>query len=324
MNRRDNSLLLLALCATTWPPRLSAQAPRRIGLLLTAETLPDNKALFASRLKELGWEQGRNVEIVERSAQGKLDQLPALAQELVDAKVELVATFLNAATFAMQRVAPSIPVVMVIGADPVAAGIVRSLAHPGGNVTGLSFDAAPETYGKHLEILRALVPKAQRVGVLWESAVPGVRNYVAALDQAAQKLRFELRWFDLSKDRDFSATFEAMRADQLAGFVSIGGPLIQQRRKELSDLAAKFRLPGVWHSSAMVRSGGLISYGAMTSHFWLRAAEYVDRILRGARPADLPVQLPTHFELVLNRRRAQELGLVIPHALALQVTEVIE
>lgn len=324
MKRRDSSLLLLALCGTAWPLGLSAQASRRIGMLLTADIVPSVRSLFVNRLKELGWEQGRNVEIVERSANGKLELLPALAQELVDARVEVVATFLNVATLAMQRAAPSIPVVMVIGADPVAAGFVRSLARPGGNVTGFSWDAAAETYGKHLEILRALVPKARRFGVLWDSTTPGHRNYIAALNQVAQKIQVELRWFDISMDGDFTATFEAMHADGLAGFVDIGGPLIYQRRNLLVNLAAKFRLPGVWHSSAMARAGGLISYGPQSNQFWPRAAEYVDRILRGAKPADLPVQLPTHFELVLNRKRAQELGLVIPQALALQISEVIE
>ncbi len=323
MRRRDTAFGLFALGALA-PAVRAQQVSRRVGVLVTTTPAISFREIFEARLKALGWQEGRNLVLVYRSADGKLERLPELADELVRAKVEVIVTFLNPATLAVKRAAPSIPIVMAIGANPVAAGIVQSLAHPGGNITGMSFDAAPETYGKQLELLREIVPGIRRAGVFWESAVAGQVSYVAALDQAANTLRIELRYHDFTVIKDIASPFESMRASAAAGFVTIGGPVILQRRKELTELAAMYRLPGIWHARAMAEIGGLIAYGPTSGQFWLRAAEYVDRILRGVKPADLPVQQPTEFELVVNMKSAKALGLTIPQSILIRATEVIE
>ncbi len=275
-------------------------------------------------MKALGWQEGRNLVLDYRYAEGKLERLPELAEDLARSNADVIVTFLNPATLAVKRATPLTPIVMAIGANPVAAGIVQSLARPGGNITGMSFDAAPETYGKQLELLREIVPGVRRAGVFWESAVVGQDIYVAALNQAANTMRIELRYHDFTVIKDIASPFESMRASATAGFVTIGGPVIQQRRKELTDLAARYRLPGIWQSRAMTEAGGLMSYGPVGRQFWMRAAEYVDSILRGAKPADLPIQQPTEFELVVNMKTVKALGLTLPQSVLIRAGEVIE
>ena len=295
----------------------------RIGYL---DFRSSNLKAFRQGLRDLGYVEGRNLAIEYRSAEGKLDRLPALAAELVSLKVDVIVVASTPPALAAKQATGTIPVVFAAVADAVASGLVTSLAHPGGNVTGLSF-LAPELVGKCLEHLKHAVPRVSRVAVLSHPGSLGERTEKDMLKRAeatAQGLRVRLQFLEVRRPDDFDRAFSEMvkgRADGLAVLTSI---MIFDERRRLVDLAAMNRLPAVYPWREGADDGGLMSYGANLPDLYRRAASYVDKILKGAKPADLPIEQPTKFELVINLKTAKSLGLKIPQSVLSRADDVIQ
>ena len=281
---------------------------------------------FLQGLRDLGYVEGRNVVVECRSAEGKLEQLPTLAAELVSLKVDVIVAQSTAAALAAKQATRAIPIVFGAVSDPVATGLVASFARPGGNVTGSSF-FAPELVGKSMELLTQVVPGVSRVAILWQPPAFGEaqgKALLTAAEVAAQTLRVRLQVVEARGPDDFNRAFSEMtrgRAEALAVLTSATFP---QGRRRLVDLAAKSRRPAIYPFREDVEAGGLMSYGPNVSDLFRRAATYVDKILKGAKPADLPVEQPTKFELVINLKTAKALGLTIPQSLLLRADELIQ
>jgi ABC-type uncharacterized transport system substrate-binding protein len=297
----------------------------RIGWLTPDRNHPREEA-FLQGLRDLGYVEGRNVVIEYRSAEGKLERLPALAAELVSLKVDVIVPSVTAAALAAKQATRAIPIVFPAVSDPVATGLVTSFARPGENVTGLSF-FTPELVGKSMELLKEAVPRVSRIAVLWQ---PGAyaehqgQALLKAADVAAQTLGVRLQVVAARGPDDFERAFSEMtgaRADALTVLVS--ATFVQARRR-LADLAAKNRLPAMYPLREAVEAGGLMSYGPNVLDQYRRAASYVDKILKGAKPADLPVEQPTKFELVINLKAAKALGLMIPASVLARADQVID
>jgi putative tryptophan/tyrosine transport system substrate-binding protein len=250
-----------------------------------------------------------------------VDPLPRLADELVRLKVDVIVASSAPPALAAKKVTTSVPIVFVSVADPVGLGLVASLARPGGNTTGLA-DSGPDLVGKRLELLRELVPKLRRVAVLWHSGNPGNLLQLKAAEVAARTLGMQLEPVPVQGPNDFDSAFKAVRGAD--GLLQADGPLFNIHRARLVELAARSRLPAIYGFREMMEVGGLMSYGPDRPDFYRRAATYVDKILKGARPADLPVEQPTKFELVINSKTAKTLGLTIPPSLLLRADQVIE
>ena len=301
-----------------------AKAPR-IGLL--SEFSPADSALwyeaFRQGLRNLGWVEGKNINIDYRYTEGRHDRLPGLAAELVNLRVDIIVTVTTPVALAAKNATRTIPIVMAsVGVDPVGAGLVESLARPGGNITGLS-QMVPELVGKRLELLREMDPKLSRVAVLWDARDPSATLW-KEMQLPARALGVQLHSLEVRSPKDLDRAFEdATRAR--AGAVVITPSMVSATNlKRIADLAAKSRLPSIYHRREFADSGGLIAYGVDRSDMFRRAATYVDKILKGAKPADLPVEQPTKFELVINLKTAQALGLTIPPSLLLRADQIIE
>ena len=266
--------------------------------------------------------EGKNIAIDWRSADGKLERLPGLAAEMVRVKVDAIVTSGASATRAAKEAANTIPIVMTNDPDPVGDGIIPSLARPGGNITGLS-SRAPELNGKRLEILREVIPKLSRLAVLRVSTNPAVRQ-VKELELAAKAFGVELQYLDVLDSKNIETTFGAVSKWRADGVLVLSGGIISAQRGQIAGLAVKNRLPVIYHESRYVQAGGLLAYGVNLSDLDRRVATYVDRILKGAKPADLPIEQPTKFELVINLRTAKKLGLTIPQSILLSADKVIE
>ena len=295
----------------------------RVGFLLgaTEESVVSLFRALKEGLQELGYIEGRNLVLDRRYGDGKMERLPDLAGELVRAKVEVIVTGTNIHVAAARRVTSTIPIVMVFADDPVRAGFVASLARPGGNVTGLSADASSELWGKYLSMLKELVPKLSRVGVLGQmSSNVGF----AELAAASRKLDVALDVGDLRTAEDLDGAFDAMNRKHVGAVLVIVGPLTYLLRQRISELALKFHLPAITNVNQFTQVGLLMSYGPNLPDLYRRAASYVDKILRGATPADLPVEQPSRFELTINLKTARSLGVVIPNSLLLTAAEVIQ
>jgi putative ABC transport system substrate-binding protein len=312
------------------PLRVEAQQAAkvpRIGWLANnpAASLHPPEA-FRQGLRDLGYVEGRNVVIEYRNAEGKPERLPALAAELVALKVDVILAAIVLAALAAKQATKTIPIVFASVADPVTSGLVTSLARPGGNVTGLSI-LSPELIGKRLELLTQAVPGVSRVAVLWElggGGEPADKDVLKRAEVAGQALGVRLHFVE-ARDGDFDRAFSDMtraRAGALTMLPS-GGMFFNERRR-LVDLAAKNRLPAVYPWREAVDAGGLMAYGPRIADLYRRAATYVDKILKGAKPADLPVEQPTKFELVINLKTAKALGLTIPPSLLARADEVIQ
>ena len=274
-------------------------------------------------LRELGYVEGRNVAIESRWAEGKYERLPALAAELVGLKVDVIVTAAVPGIRAAKEATKTIPIVMAVVVDPVATGLVASLARPGGNITGLS-SMAPELTGKLLEMLKEVVPKASLVAVLWNPGNAGNAPQLRAAEVAARTLGVRLYTLEARNPNDLENAFAAMskqRADALLVLVDV---MFNAHRTRIADLAAATRLPAVYGLSEVAAAGGLISYSASTRDLFRRAATYVDKILKGAKPADLSIEQPTKFELVINLKTAKALGLTVPPSLLARADQVIE
>jgi putative ABC transport system substrate-binding protein len=299
----------------------------RIGYLaINLAASPHQHEAFRQGLRDLGYVEGRNLVIEYRDAEGKFERLPALAAELVALKVDVILAVSTPAALAAKQATRTIPIVFGGAGDPVASGLVTGLARPGGNVTGLSI-LAPELVGKCLEQLKQAVPGVSRVAVLWHPGAMGERmdkDMLKEADVAARALGVRLQFVEARGPADFDRAFSDMTRARAGALTVLASPMFISERRRLVDLAAKNRLPAVYPWREGVDAGGLMSYGANLADLFRRAATYVDKILRGAKPADLPVEQPTKFELVINLKAAKTLGLTIPQSLLGRADQVIQ
>jgi putative ABC transport system substrate-binding protein len=278
-------------------------------------------ASFLQALRELGYVEGQNITIQQRSAEGNTERLPPLAAELVAAPVDVIVAVGPLATQAVKEASATIPIVFPISSDPVAEGLVASLARPGGNATGLA-NLQQELVGKRLELLKEIAPGASRVAVLWTA--PSQIGQWGEVQHAAHALGVQTQSLPVQDARDFDGAFEAAAREHADALMVLGDPLSQSHRTRLAELAAQTQLPTVYTTREYVVAGGLMSYGPSFTELWRRTAAYVDKILRGARPADLPVERPMRFDFAVNMKTARELGITFPNEILLQITEVID
>jgi putative tryptophan/tyrosine transport system substrate-binding protein len=278
---------------------------------------------FRQGLRELGYEEGKNIVIEWRFGDGKVDRLSALATELAGLKVAVIVTGGTGPTRAAKEATSTISIVMAQDNDPVASGVVASLARPGGNITGLS-NFAPELSGKRLEILREVIPKLSRVAVLGSSTGPSYALVMRELELAAKVLGVKLQYLDILEPKDVETAFRAAAEGRADGVTTFASAMVVSQRAQIVELAAKNRLPGIYHNSQFSEAGGLMFYGVNVLDLDRRAATYVDKILKGAKPADLPVEQPTKFELVINLKTAKQIGLTIPQSLLYRADKVIK
>jgi putative tryptophan/tyrosine transport system substrate-binding protein len=300
----------------------------RIGYLsLNAAANPHLREAFRQGVRGLGYVEGRNVMIEYRDAEGKYERLPALAAELVALKVDVIVTGGGTPpAVAAKQATRTLPIVFSSAADPVTDGLVTSLARPGGNITGLS-NFTPELVGKCLEHLKQAVPGASRAAVLWQpggSAERTEKDMLKAADVAARALRVRLQFVEARGPADIDRAFSDMTRARADALTVWGAAMLTSERGRLVNLAAKNRLPAVYTYKEFVDAGGLMSYGAHLADLYRRAATYVDKILKGAKPADLPVEQPTKFEFVINLKTARALGLTIPPSVLARADEVIQ
>jgi putative tryptophan/tyrosine transport system substrate-binding protein len=317
-----------ALPALLWTNSARAQPPARvarIGLLSpfsSANAGPWHEA-FRLGLRDLGWVEGKNISIEYRYADGKVERLEQLAAGLSDLKVNVIVVSVQTDALAAQKVIRTIPVIMASPGDPVAIGLVASLARPGGNITGLT-QMAPELSGKRLELLKDMVPKLSRVAVLWNPTGGTSPFSWKELQAPARQLGLQLQSLEVSTADEFDAAFAAMTKASPGALLVFSNPLMITHMKRIVDFAAKSRIPSMYQFSEYVEAGGLVAYGPDRDDMFRRAATFVDEILKGAKPADLPVEQPTIFELVINGKTAKALGLAIPQALLISANQVIE
>src|SRR5712692_2427114 len=304
----------------------TAKAPRIGWLAANLAPNPHLTEAFRQGLRDLGYVEGRSVVIEYRDAEGKFERLPALAAELVALKVDVILAGGTPQALAAKHATRTIPIVFTSATDPVTDRLVTSLARPGGNVTGLS-NLAPELVGKRLEQLTQAVPGVSRVAVLWQ---PGglpertEKDMLREADVAARALGLQPQFVEARGPADFDRAFSDMTRARAGALTVLGSVMFNTERRRLVDLAAKHRLPTVYTSREYVDDGGLIAYGPSIADVFRRAATYIDKILKGAKPADLPVEQPTKFELVINLKAAKALGLTIPPSLLQRADEVIQ
>ena len=330
--RRREFITFLGGLAAAWPITGRAQQAAkvaRIGYLSTnLASSPHHHEAFRQGLRDLGYVEGRNVVIEYRDAEGKVERHPALAAELVALKVDVIVVAGSTLTAQTAKQATStLPIVFIAVGDPVGSGLVTSLARPGGNVTGLS-NIGPELVGKCLELLKQAVPGVDRVAVLWVPGALGERtdkDMLKGAEVAGRALGVQLQFVDAAGlENNFDRAFSDMTSARAGGLTVLPSARLLREHRRLVDLAAKNRLPAVYTSREFVDAGGLMAYGANLADLYRRAATYVDKVLKGAKPADLPVEQPTKFELVINLKTAKALGLEIPPTLLTRADEIIE
>jgi putative ABC transport system substrate-binding protein len=275
-------------------------------------------------LRELNWIEGRNIVIERRFSAGNFDRLREFAAELVRLKVDAIVAVASAGTQAAKDATASIPICFVNAGDPVGQGFVMSLARPGGNVTGVSFDASPDITAKQLQLILETVPKASRVAVLWNPTSPFLRSYWSVAQAAAPALGVVLQSLEVQDASQYETAFKAIGRDRADALVVLSDSFATFHRARIAELAAEHRLPVLFGHRQYVEAGGLMSYGPSLFDVYRRAAAYVDKILKGTRPADLPVEQPTKYELVINLKTAKALGLELPPTLLARADEVIE
>jgi putative tryptophan/tyrosine transport system substrate-binding protein len=315
-------LLTIALLATF--SVAAAQQPTkvpRIGYLAAALGSSRHEA-FRQGLRELGYVEGKNIVIEWRDAEGKVDRLPALAAELMRLKVDVIVTNGGAPTRAAKEATATIPIVMTQDSDPVAIGFVASLARPGGNITGLA-TLNPELSGKRLELLKEIVPKLSRVAVLGTSTAPGSAQMLREVELAGGAFGVKLQYLDVLSPKYIETAFREASKGRADGVLAMGGVVLSSHRTQVVELAVKSRLPAIYYRSEFVEDGGLVSYAVNLNDLARRAAVYVDKILKGVKPGDLPIEQPKKFELIINLKAAKQIGLTIPPNVLARADRVI-
>jgi len=315
--------MLLALCVSA-----EAQQPKnvpRIGFLgfTSLSGIAARIEAFRQGLRELGYVEGKDIVIEYRAAEGKLDRLPALAAELVRLKVDVIVTSGLGSTRPANEATNTIPIVMTQDPDPVGNGFVASLARPGRNITGLS-TLSPELSGKRLDLLKEIIPKLSRVAVLGTSTNASTAQSLRETELAAGALAVKLQYLDVRGPKDIEAAFRAASKERADAVLVLGGPVIASQGTQILDLVIKSRLPAIYESGVIVEAGALMSYGVSRTDLARRAATYVDKILKGAKPADLPVEQPIKFEFIVNLKAAKQIGLTIPPNVLARADKVIK
>jgi ABC-type uncharacterized transport system substrate-binding protein len=318
-----DKMFYLALCAMLFAPCFfaAAQQPKKVphmGFLSapSPSAVSARAEAFRQGLRDLGHVEGKDIAIEYRYAEGKVDRFPALAAELVSLKVDVIVTGTSAGTRSAKEATATIPIVMAQDGDPVGNGFVASLARPGGNITGLS-SLAPEISGKRLELLKEIGPKFSRVAVFGNSTSPGTAQSLKESELAAGALGVQLQYVDVRSPKDVEIAFPAAIKGRADAVLVLASPVFNIQRKHIIDLAVKSRLPMMYYAPEWVQDGGLMSYGVNYTDLYRRAATYVDKILKGTKPADLPVEQPKKFEFIINLSAAKQIGLTIaPNVLA--------
>jgi putative tryptophan/tyrosine transport system substrate-binding protein len=326
--KRRQFITLLGGAAAAWPLVARAQQAGKIhtiGWLSAGAFDPTGPSLiaFLTALRELGWIEGKNVAFERRWAENQLDRLTEFAAELVRLNVNVIVAFGTLAPLAAKRATSTIPIVMADAGDPLGSDLVASLARPGGNVTGMSL-MAPDLGGKRLELLKEMLPQLARVAVLWNAANPYSALVFKETQAAGRTLGIEVQSLEMRGPGDFDGAFAAARQQHPAALIAVEDPLTITYLKRIADFAVAEQLPSLYGLRGYVEVGGLISYGANLDDLHRRAAGYVDKILKGATPANLPVQQPAKFEMVINLKTAKALGLTVPPTLLARADEVIE
>ena len=316
-------VVAFAICGAVVQAQQPAKIPR-VGYLAPASlsALAARTEAFRQGLRDLGYVEGKNIVIEWRSAEGKLDRLPALAAELVRLKVDVIVTTGPTGTRPAKEATSTIPIVMAQDIDPVGTGFVTSLARPGGNITGLA-SLVPEISGKQLELLKEILPRLSRVAVLWASSNPANAQVLREMERTAETLGLKLQSLDILGVKDIQTAFRVANKGRADAVLVLQNGVALSHRKELAELAISSRLPAMYPRLQFVEDGGLMSYGASFADMDRRAATYVDKILKGAKPADLPVEQPTKFELIINLKSAKQIGLTIPPNVLARADKVI-
>jgi putative ABC transport system substrate-binding protein len=328
MKRRE-FITLVGGAAAAWPLSARAQQPAkvyRVGLLAPIQAggpVDERRTILLSALAARGFVEGRDLALVPRSADGHLERLDGLATELKAANVDVIVTFGYPAALAAKKSAKDVPIVVTGAGDPVATGLVDGLARPGGNITGVT-ELSTELSAKRLEILRDAMPALSRVAMLWNAADLGMTLRYRSAEDAARVLGVRVQTLGVREPDDFDHAFAEMTRERPDAILMVSDALTILNRKRVLEFASTNRLPTIFETGALVRDGGLMSYGPKQSAIAEIAAGLVARILRGGRPADLPLELPTHFELLINLKTAQALGLTLPPTLIARADEVIE
>jgi putative tryptophan/tyrosine transport system substrate-binding protein len=321
---RSLIILVILACVHLAEAQQPAKVPR-IGVLSNAFQFADSGRYEAFRqgLRELGYVGGKNIVIEYRSSEGKSDRVPALAAELVRLKIDVIVTTGPTVTRAAKEATTTIPIVFMQEGDPVASGFVASLARPGRNITGLS-TLGPELSGKRLELLKEVAPKLSRVAVLGTSTIPAHARFLKDHERAAVKLGVNLQFLDILDPEHIETAFRTASKGRADGLLVLSGPVLNSHRTQVLDLAMESRLPAIYNFPAFVEAGGLMTYGVSNTDLSRRAATYVDKILKGAKPAELPVEQPTKFELIINLKTAKQIGLTIPPNVLARADKVIK
>ena len=327
MNKKNLGWLLttiLLAASSSAQAQQPAKVPR-IGFYLdgTASAVATRIEGFRQGLRELGYIEGKNIIIEWRSAEGKIEHRSEMAAELVRLKVDLIVSAGPTGTRALKEATSTIPIVMGQDTDPVGSGFVATLARPGGNITGLSA-LAPEMSGKQLELLKQIVPKLSRVAVIGNSTNPGDAQALRETVLAAGSFEIYLRYLDVLDPKEIEAVFRAAVKGRADAVLLLGNPILNANRKQIADLAEKHRLPATYARPEYVEAGGLMYYGTNYNDLFRRAATYVDKILKGAKPAELPVEQPKQFEFIINLKAAKQIGLTIPPNVLARADRVIK
>jgi putative ABC transport system substrate-binding protein len=326
MSRKFAIWLLATVLLTTAPPAGAQQPTKisRIGFLssLSPAAVSARMDAFRQGLRELGYVEGKNIVIEYRWAEGKTERLPDLAAELVRLKVDVIVTGGPAVNRSAKEATVTIPIVLSFDNDPVGNGFVASLARPGGNITGLS-TLAPEISGKQLELLKEIVPKLSRVAVFGNSLQPGNPQALKETELAAGAFRVQLQYLDIRSPKDIETAFREASKGRANAVLVLGNVVVTSHPKQFVELAVKNRLPAIYWSPEFVEAGGLMTYSVSITDLFRRAATYVDKILKGAKPADLPVEQPMKFEFIINLKAAKQIGLTIPPNVLVRADRVI-
>ncbi len=326
--RKTLTLLFIVVALGAGATIAETQQPKkvpRIGFLLATSLSVESARIEAFRqgLRELGYVEGKNIVIEWRYAERKFDRLPDLAAELVRLKVEIIVAGGATSTRAAKEVTTTIPIVMAQVNDPVGNGFIDSLARPGGNITGLS-TLALELSGKRLELLKEIVPRLSRVAVLGTSGNPDTAQSLREVELAAGAFKVQLQYLDIRDPKDIETAFRAASKGRADAVLVLPSPILVSQRAQLADLAVKSRLPAIYNAAEWVEDGGLMTYGVSVTDLYRRAATYVDKILKGRKPADLPVEQPMKFELIINLKAAKQIGLTIPQWTLMKADKVIK